>query len=50
MPLSAADRFAVDSVQIMLSIRKSTTLQVANTTLLNTVRLPNVDYQETFGG
>ena len=49
-PLSAADRLAVDSVQVMLSIRKSTSLKVANTTLLNTVRLPNVDYQNTFGG
>ncbi|HEY3723177.1 MAG TPA: prepilin-type N-terminal cleavage/methylation domain-containing protein [Acidimicrobiia bacterium] len=49
-PLSATARLGVDSVQIMLSIRKSTTLKVANTTLLNTVRLPNVDYQNTFGG
>jgi hypothetical protein len=49
-PLSASDRLAVDSVQVMLSIRKSTSLKVANTTLLNTVRLPNVDYQNTFGG
>lgn len=49
-PLSASDRLAVDSVQVMLSIRKSTSLKVANTTLVNTVRLPNVDYQNTFGG
>lgn len=48
-PLSAADRLAIDSVEITLSIRKSTTLKVANTTLVNTVRLPNVDYQNTFG-
>ena len=49
-PLSATDRLAVNSVQITLSIRRSTTFPIANTTLVNTVRLPNVDYQETFGG
>lgn len=49
VPLSAADRLAVSSIQITLSIRKSTTFPIANTTLVNTVRLPNVDYQETFG-
>jgi hypothetical protein len=49
-PLSAADRLAVHSVKITLSIRRSTTFQIANTTIMNTVRLPNVDYQETFGG
>ena len=48
-PLSATDRLAVNSVQITLAIRRSTTLPVANTTIVNTVRLPNVDYQETFG-
>jgi prepilin-type N-terminal cleavage/methylation domain-containing protein len=48
-PLSATDRLAVNSVQITLAIRRSTRLPVANTTIVNTVRLPNVDYQETFG-
>lgn len=48
-PLSATDRLAVYSVRITLAIRRATTLPIANTTLVNTVRLPNVDYQETFG-
>jgi hypothetical protein len=49
VPLSATDRLAVNSVKITLSIRKSTTFPIQSTTLINTVRLPNVDYQETFG-
>lgn len=49
VPLSATDRLAVNSVQITLAIRRSTTFPIADTTLVNTVRLPNVDYQETFG-
>ena len=48
-PLSASHRLAVNSVQITLSIRRSTSFPIANTTLVNTVRLPNVDYQELFG-
>ncbi len=48
-PLSDTDRLAVTSVQITLAIRRSTTFPIAATTLVNTVRLPNVDYQETFG-
>jgi Prokaryotic N-terminal methylation motif len=48
-PLSSSDRLAISSVQITLAIRRSTTFPIANTTLVNTVRLPNVDYQETFG-
>jgi type II secretory pathway pseudopilin PulG len=48
-PLSAANLLAVNSVEITLAIRRSTTFPIANTTLVNTVRLPNVDYQETFG-
>jgi hypothetical protein len=48
-PLSAANLLAVNSVKITLSIRRTTTLPIASTTLVNTVRLPNVDYQETFG-
>jgi type II secretory pathway component PulJ len=49
LPLSAANRLAVHSVKITLSIRRTTTFQVGSTTLVNTVRLPNVDYQEAFG-
>jgi prepilin-type N-terminal cleavage/methylation domain-containing protein len=48
-PLSGANLLAVNSVAITLSIRRSTNLPIASTTLVNTVRLPNVDYQETFG-
>jgi hypothetical protein len=48
-PLSAANLLAVNSVEITLSIRRATTFPIASTTLVNTVRLPNVDYQETFG-
>jgi hypothetical protein len=49
-PLSTADRLAVDSVEITLSIRRTSTFQLSATTLVNTVRLPNVDYQQTLGG
>jgi prepilin-type N-terminal cleavage/methylation domain-containing protein len=50
LPLSATDRLAVDSVEITLSIRRTSTFQLSATTLVNTVRLPNVDYQQTLGG
>jgi hypothetical protein len=49
-PLSSADRLAVHSVRITLSIRRATTYPIANTTLVNTVRLPNVDYQQVLDG
>jgi hypothetical protein len=49
-PLSAGDRLATRSVKITLSIRRSTTMSVSNTTLVNTVRLPNVDYQQLLDG
>jgi hypothetical protein len=49
-PLSSTDRLAVRSVKVTLSIRRATTFPVANTTLVNTVRLPNVDYQQLLGG
>jgi hypothetical protein len=49
-PLSAGGLLAVNSVQITLSIRRATTFPIADTTLVNTVRLPNVDYQQTFSG
>jgi hypothetical protein len=48
-PLSATDRLAVRSVRVTLSIRRATTFPVANTTLVNTVRLPNIDYQQLLG-
>lgn len=43
-PLSTADALLVEAVGIRLTIRKSTALPVAATTLLNRVRLPNVFY------
>lgn len=49
-PLSSANRLAVSSVQITLSIRRATAFPVANTTIINTVRLPNVDYQQLLDG
>ena len=44
-PLSAANLLAVYSVQVTLVVRKQTTLPVRSVTLVNQVRLPNVDYQ-----
>jgi type II secretory pathway pseudopilin PulG len=43
-PLSASDALLVEAVGIRLKIRKSTALPVADTTLVNRVRLPNVFY------
>lgn len=43
-PLSAANLLLVDAVGIRFSIRKSTSFVVAPTTVVNRVRLPNVDY------
>ncbi len=47
VPLSAADKLAVDSVRITLVVKATTTLPVGQTTLVDQVRLPNVDYQTT---
>jgi prepilin-type N-terminal cleavage/methylation domain-containing protein len=43
-PLSSADSFLVSAVQVRLSIHKETGQVVGRTTLVNTVRLPNVFY------
>ncbi|MCU1458717.1 MAG: hypothetical protein JWL73_2809 [Actinomycetia bacterium] len=48
-PLSASDRLAIHGVKINLAIRQSTTFKVAATTLVNQVRLPNLDYQQVTG-
>ncbi len=40
---------AIYSVRITLSIKKATSYQVAPTTVINQVRLPNVDYQAVSG-
>jgi len=49
-PLSPADRLAVHSVRIELAIKRSQAYNVAYTTLMNQVRLPNVDYASSSGG
>ncbi len=46
-PLSAASLLAVYSVRVTLVVRKQTTLPVRSVTVVNQVRLPNVDYQQT---
>ncbi len=43
-PLVAANRLLVNAVGITLSARQSTNFNVPYTTLVNRVRLPNVDY------
>lgn len=45
-PLSGSGLLAVYSVKVTLSVRKQTTLPVRSVTLVNQVRLPNVDYQQ----
>jgi hypothetical protein len=47
--LSAANLLAVYSVKVTLVVRKQTTLPVRPVTLVNQVRLPNVDYQPPSG-
>jgi hypothetical protein len=44
-PLNAAGLLAVTSVRITLVVRKQTTLPLRPVTLVNRVRLPNVDFQ-----
>jgi hypothetical protein len=48
-PLNAAGLLAVYSVKITLVVRKQTTLPLRPVTLVNQVRLPNVDYQPITG-
>lgn len=45
-PLNAAGLLAVYSVKVTLVVRKQTTLPLRPVTLVNRVRLPNVDYQQ----
>jgi len=45
VPLSAAELLEIEAVEVNLSIRKTTNASMAPTTLINRVRLPNVDYQ-----
>jgi type II secretory pathway pseudopilin PulG len=44
LPLSSPNRLQVNAVGITLSVRQSTNFSVPYTTLINRVRLPNVDY------
>ena len=46
-PLSATDLKAVASVRITLVVRATTNLPVGDVTLVDQVRLPNVEYQTT---
>jgi hypothetical protein len=48
-PLSAQNLLAIKSVQIQLMIRKSAYRNTGVSTLINTVRLPNIDYAAVIG-
>ena len=43
-PLSASDLLAVNAVKITLTVKATTTAPLAPVTLVNRVRLPNLDY------
>jgi len=45
LPLSAAELLEIEAVEVNLSIRKTSNASLPPTTLINRVRLPNVDYQ-----
>ncbi len=47
VPLASGDLLAVASVKITLVVRTTTNLPVGNVTLVDQVRLPNVEYQTT---
>jgi len=47
--LSAANLLAISSVKVTLVVRKQTTLPQRPITLVNLVRLPNLDYQQPSG-
>lgn len=48
-PLTSAGLLAVYSVKVTLIVRKQTTMPLRPVTLVNQVRLPNVDYQPITG-
>ena len=48
-PLTSAGLLAVYSVKVTLVVRKQTTMPLRPVTLVNQVRLPNVDYQPVTG-
>ena len=47
LPLDATELKLIDAVEVNLSIRKTTNATMTPTTLINRVRLPNVDYTPT---
>jgi hypothetical protein len=49
-PLSATDLLAVNAVQIQLVVKKSVATPLNATTLINRVRLPNLDYDNDVAG
>ena len=48
-PLSATDLLAVNAVQIDLIVKKTVSTPLNATTLINRVRLPNLDYNDESG-
>ncbi len=48
-PLNAADLLAVRAVKIVLQVKRATNAPIATTTLVNRVRLPNLDYNAVAG-
>ena len=48
-PLNATDLLAVQAVQINLVVKKTTASKLNATTLVNQVRLPNLDYNDVAG-
>ena len=49
MPLSATNLLAVRAVKITLVVKRSTTATMTPTTIVNRVRLPNLDYNAVAG-
>jgi hypothetical protein len=48
-PLNATDLLAVDAVQIQLIVKRTVATPLNATTLINRVRLPNMDYDDVAG-
>jgi hypothetical protein len=49
-PLSSTDLLAISAVQIQLVVKKTVATPLNPTTLINRVRLPNVDYDNDVSG
>ncbi len=48
-PLSATDRLAIKAVRVTLEIKRTSSYNDATTTVVNRVRLPNLDYNAVAG-